>query len=281
MKTQIREQTAGQDRWNLYGANTREAIEQSPEKYIVEAFPYHPWHDHDRYDRAISLLSPLRNKRILELGCGLGKVSVWLAKQGAHVSGIDIGPDLIAAARALAKVNHVDCDFRCESVTTLRFADPGTYDAALGIAVLHHLSAADVITALRECHRVLKPGGRAVFYEPVENSALFNLVQNLVPIWTKGATRPSILQRRAWRAYAESLDDRDMTNQELIRAGEGLFTGVRVWSYGLLIRLADLVGSFQQRVRVGKILVAADRFLLKLLPPLRHYCQVAVVEYQK
>jgi 2-polyprenyl-3-methyl-5-hydroxy-6-metoxy-1,4-benzoquinol methylase len=281
MKTLIREQTVGQDRWNLYGASTREAIEERPEKYVLEAFPYHPWHDHDRYDKAISLLSPLRNKRILELGCGLGKLSVWLAQQGAHVTGVDIGRDLIASARTLAEVNHVDCDFRCESVTTLRFADPGTYDAALGIAVLHHLSAADVKTALRECHRVLKPGGRAVFCESVENSELFNLVQNLVPIPARGATRPSILQRRAWKAYVESLDDRDMTNQELILAGEGLFTGVRVWSYGFLIRLADLFGSFQRRVRVGKILVAADRFLLRLLPPLRHFCQVAVVEYQK
>ena len=281
MKARIPEQSAGQDRWNSYGARTQEAIKQTPDRYILDAFPYHPWHDHDRYDKAISVLSPIRNKRILELGCGSGKLSVWLAKQGAHVTGVDIGPDLLAAAQALAKVNQVECEFRRESITSLRFADPNTYDAAIGFAVLHHLSSGDVRKALSECFRVLRPGGIAVFCEPVENSKLFNLVQNLVPIRTPGSTRPSILQRNAWKKYVEALDDRDMTDQELIVAGAPLFRAVRVSSYGLFVRLAELAWKPDHRKRMARILVPVDRFLLKMVPPLRHYCQFALAEYHK
>ena len=252
-------------------------IDRCPEKYIVEGSPY-PGPNHDWFDRLVELLGPLEGKQILEFGCGLGKVSVWLAKHGAHVTGIDLGPDLIEAARRVAKLNHVNCNFWQGDITLAPPAKPNTIDAVIGLAVLHHLSAEDLKRVLQTCFSVLKPGGFAVFLEPVENSLLFSQIQNLIPVGKKyrGSARPSILQRTAWKAYAGSLDDRDLTNSELISAGERYFRTIRVSAFGLFIRLEGWVGYSYRG-----LLQTVDRFLFRLLPPIQRYCQTVLVEYRK
>ncbi len=268
---------ANQDRWNRIGLWARGDIDRSPEKYIIEGFPY-PGPNQDWFDRLVELLDPLEGKRILEFGCGLGKVSVWLAKHGAQVTGVDLGPDLVEAARKVANINQVDCDFWQGDITAAPLAEPNTIDAVIGLAVLHHLSAEGLKRALQACFSVLKPGGLAVFWEPVENSRLFSQVQNLIPVGKKyrGSARPSILQRKAWRAYVESLDDRDLTNSELIAAGKHYFGTIRISSFGFLIRLEGLVGYSYR-----SLLQSADRFLFGVLPPIQRYCQTVLVEYRK
>jgi 2-polyprenyl-3-methyl-5-hydroxy-6-metoxy-1,4-benzoquinol methylase len=271
MKT---EQTVDQERWNQYGAERIREIESDPGRYIISDCPSRRL---EGYGELMGILNPMQGKKILELGCGRGELSVWLAKQGAHITGVDLGPDLVAAAQVLARVNGVDCEFRQGNITDLPFESAG-YDAVIGLAILHHLTVADASKAVRECHRVLKTGGVAVFHEPVENSALFDLVQNLFPAGEKGGRyyRPSILQRRAWAGYIQKLDDRTMTNQELIAAGTGFFRNIRLSPYGFMIRLARLIGT-KHRNTLQKL----DRLLFKALPPLKYYSQTVLVEYRK
>lgn len=267
------DRSADQERWDRYGTERLRRIERDPAGYIISDCPIG---NRQLRTELMSVLSPLQGKHILELGCGRGDFAVWLAKQDAKVTAVDLGPRLVAAARALARVNCVDCDFRTASIVDLPF-EPDTFDAEVGLRILHHLSEADVRRALQGCHRVLKPGGVAVFYEPVENSAAFGLIQNLVPVGKKGGRRrPSILQRKAWRAYVQTLDDRQMTSGELIADGEGLFRGVRTWPHGFLIRLVRLLGG-RWRGTVLKL----DRFLFRVFPPLRHYCKNVLVSYRK
>jgi hypothetical protein len=141
-----------------------------------------------------------------------------------------------------------------------------------GIAILHHLSEQDVRKAIGECRRVLGAGGAAHFHEPVENSATFNFLQNLIPIGG-GVPRPSILNRPAWRRYLATLDDRPMTDAELTRAGES-FSQVRLRHYGLLVRLERLTGA-----RGRDRLTAADQWLFQHVPALKRYGQSVLVTY--
>ncbi len=271
---QGREHGKEQDRWNQYGARQLRDIKENPDGHIIHVSPVGYLTAHEELAR---LLGSLQGKEVLELGCGLGDFSVSLAHQGAKVTAIDLGPDLIAAAKALAEVNRVDCDFRQGNITVLPF-ERDAFDVVIGLSVLHHLSGANVLRTLQEVARVLKADGMALFHEPVENSRLFALLQNLIPVGDRGGGhfRPSILQRKAWRHYVKTADDRDMTNQELSSAGKRYFRDVSLIPYGFLIRFERLIGGKYR----GK-LAALDAFLFRVFPPLRHYSQTVLVAYRK
>jgi ubiquinone/menaquinone biosynthesis C-methylase UbiE len=100
-------------------------------------------------------------RRALELGCGTGVFLERVARSGAEIRGLDLSEDLLAKARArLAGRPNVALDQGNAEAMPYPDAD---FDAVYGSSVLHHL---DLDQALRESHRVLKPGGRAVFAEP-------------------------------------------------------------------------------------------------------------------
>lgn len=107
----------------------------------------------------------------------------------------------------------------------------------------------DLKNAMAEVYRVLKDDCVAVFSEPIENSRVFNFIQNLIPVGERGKEyhRPSILQRRAWARYLETLDDRALTNRELAQAGHQ-FSSVKFWPYGLLVRLSRLVQKHRAKL---------------------------------
>ena len=119
---------------------------------------------------------------------------------------------------------------------------------------------------------MLKAGGEAHFHEPVENSGIFNFIQDLIPVGG-GVPRPSIHNRPARRRYLTTLDDRPMTDAELTRAGES-FLQVRLRHYGLLVRLVRLLG-----VRSRGRLMSVDRWLFRNMPVLRRYGHSVLVTY--
>jgi len=224
----------------------------------------------------VKSLGPLKGKRVLDLGSGRGKFSVFLAKQGAKTMGVDLGPQLIAGARSLAEINHVDCKFQEANVSDLPF-EANSYDIVVGLGILHHLSKSDLKKTLQETHRVLKKNGAAFFCEPVENSKVFDFIQNIFPTGKKNSNyyRPSILQRKAWRQFVETIDERALTNKELVLAGKQ-FTMVKIRPYGLLIRLQRLIGKYR---KILKTVETIDKVLLRT--PLRYLCQTVLVEYRK
>lgn len=123
--------------------------------------------------------------RLLDLGCGWGVNTVRFADLGYQVEGVDISEGNLRATQELAKqvglADRVSC--RREPVEAMSLAD-GCIDVIAGVDVLHHV---EVLPTIRECHRVLKPGGWAFFKEPVE-APLFDtlrrqpLVQRMFPL---------------------------------------------------------------------------------------------------
>jgi ubiquinone/menaquinone biosynthesis C-methylase UbiE len=100
-------------------------------------------------------------RRALELGCGTGVFLEKTARSGATLHGLDLSEDLLAKARArLSGLSNLTLDQGNAEQMPYPAAD---FDTVYGSSVLHHL---DLDAALREIHRVLKPGGRLVFAEP-------------------------------------------------------------------------------------------------------------------
>lgn len=101
---------------------------------------------------------------VLDVGCGHGRHARPLALTGHRVIGVDlsrrllaIGKEATASSREFRAIEWIGAD-----AGSLPFPD-ATFDAALGIAVLHHLpSAEERLRALSEMRRVLQPGGEAL-----------------------------------------------------------------------------------------------------------------------
>lgn len=97
---------------------------------------------------------------ILDVGCGAGIVSNALAQHSFNVSGIDMSQAAINAASNEAARRDLQCRFAVGSAYALPFPD-GVFDGVVASDVLEHFS--DLTLAIREIHRVLKPGGKLVF----------------------------------------------------------------------------------------------------------------------
>ncbi len=121
-----------------------------------------------------------RGKHVLLYGCGPANDAPLLIGAGAaRVSGIDISDAEIAIAQRNAREQgYADrSDFRTGDAHATGFSDDA-FDLIVGSAILHHL---DVARALAELRRVLAPGGRAVFLEPLAHNPLLRLGRRLTP----------------------------------------------------------------------------------------------------
>jgi ubiquinone/menaquinone biosynthesis C-methylase UbiE len=119
------------------------------------------------------LIASMRGKTVLDYGCGRGEMSVkYLAAGAAAVVGIDISEKYVDEAR-----QRCNAEFRVMDAHKLEFAEE-SFDFVVGKGILHHL---DLKTALMEIKRVLKPGGRAMFLEPLADNPLLRLFRKLTP----------------------------------------------------------------------------------------------------
>jgi ubiquinone/menaquinone biosynthesis C-methylase UbiE len=100
------------------------------------------------------------NLRVLDVGCGIGRVTVPVAQAGAHVTAIDNSKEMLAACRAGVEAAAVGdrVSLRQASARTLPGKD-GEFDVVLCLGVLEHLPPAVRLEAMGEIARVVKPHG--------------------------------------------------------------------------------------------------------------------------
>jgi SAM-dependent methyltransferase len=103
--------------------------------------------------------SSTRGLKVLEIGCGLGTDGAQFAKAGADYTGIDLTEASIELARKRFELAGLTGEFQVADAENLDFGDE-TFDLVYSHGVLHHTP--DTARAVREIHRVLKPGGRAI-----------------------------------------------------------------------------------------------------------------------
>ncbi|HUI30864.1 MAG TPA: glycosyltransferase [Candidatus Acidoferrales bacterium] len=110
----------------------------------------------------------------LDVGCNVGTMSIEMAKRcSGKVVGIDVDPKVIAKAQQrAASFGLSNCEFMPASATELPFAN-ATFDRILLADVLEHVI--DDLGIIKECFRVMKPGGKLIINAPRPNySTLFN-----------------------------------------------------------------------------------------------------------
>jgi ubiquinone/menaquinone biosynthesis C-methylase UbiE len=102
-----------------------------------------------------------RTARVLDMGCGTGLAARAVACRddfAGHVTGVDLSPYLVAAARRLATEEKLaeHLEFLAGDARTLNFVD-GSFDAVIAHTLLSHVE--DPLAVLMEAARVVRPGG--------------------------------------------------------------------------------------------------------------------------
>ena len=124
----------------------------------------------------LSHLGEVDGKTLLDLGCGAGENSVYFARKGADCTATDYSSRMVENALKLAEANGVQITGRTMNAMELEFpAD--TFDVVYAANLLHHLP--EPLTALREIHRVLKPGGKLCFWDPLRHNPMINIYRRI------------------------------------------------------------------------------------------------------
>lgn len=108
-------------------------------------------------DQAISL----KNKIVLDVGCGGGILSESMAQKGATVTGIDLGEKSLKVAQLHSLESGVVVDYQCVSVEDLAALKPASYDVLTCLEMLEHVP--DPASIVRACAKLAKPGGHVFF----------------------------------------------------------------------------------------------------------------------
>jgi SAM-dependent methyltransferase len=136
--------------------NSTRSWEQLAEEWAAQA-PLNDYRNIFLMPQTFALLGDVTGKKTLDLGCGEGGYSRRLAQQGARVMGIDGSPTLIEFARQRAAQEQVAVTHETRNANRLDGLADGSFDLAL--AAMSLMDVEDYGGAVREIHRVLRPGG--------------------------------------------------------------------------------------------------------------------------
>jgi len=215
----------------------------------------------DRFSR--EALGDLSGRSLLEIGCGDGEVTVLFAKAGARVTGIDISGEMVSLARGRAGEAGVADRVKALRMSgeDLDFPD-SSFDVIYGHSILHHLN---LEISARHLERLLRPGGVAVFLEPLD----FNPILNLFRLLTPGRRTPTEQPLRFDQLEEIGRRFSGWEHREFYLCALVAF----VWYYGIrnetMFRLTMNLFS------------PIDRIIFRLAPFLRRYAWVTVVKFRK
>jgi 2-polyprenyl-3-methyl-5-hydroxy-6-metoxy-1,4-benzoquinol methylase len=131
-----------------------------------------PWEISKPPDELIKLFKEniISGGKALDMACGTGNYSVYLAKKGFSVSGIDLSERAIKIARKRAESEKVKADFIVGNINELEDIFPQEYfDFILDYSLLHHLDNEAAKAHAANCLKVMRPGGKLLLVCYSEN----------------------------------------------------------------------------------------------------------------
>jgi SAM-dependent methyltransferase len=212
-----------------------------------------PRDDWDWRQYGAKLLGSVDGCRVLDYGCGQGEEAVYLAMMGAHVTAIDISPVGIELTKERARLNGVDGRVRA----MLMRCDPTefpseSFDVIHGFGILHHIG---LRTGMKEIKRLLRSGGRGLFFEHMGNSKMIERLRPKEKNYTKGE-RPI-----SWNEIQE-------VRQEFSR---------------MVAKPFHIASRLRRRVKIlnRPLVKRVDHAVLAALPFMRHFASGLVVYLEK
>jgi 2-polyprenyl-6-hydroxyphenyl methylase/3-demethylubiquinone-9 3-methyltransferase len=168
----------------------------------------------------------LSGKQVADIGCGAGLLSEAMAARGASVTGIDLAPEVLEAARLHLADSKLKVEYREIAAEDLAQERPAAFDLVTCLEMLEHVP--DPASVVAACAKLARPGASVVFSTINRNPKAYALaivaaeyVLNLVARGTHEYAkliRPSELDRWARAAGLEVLEIRGMTYNPLLKS---------------------------------------------------------------
>ena len=132
----------------------------------------HKWWDSTSEFRPLHEINPLRvsfikskinlkRKKLLDVGCGGGILSESMAKEGAHVTAIDQGENVIKIAQLHNIESKLDINYKQLNIEDFCKKNKNKFDIITCLEMLEHVP--DPASIVRACKSLLKPNGRIFF----------------------------------------------------------------------------------------------------------------------
>jgi ubiquinone/menaquinone biosynthesis C-methylase UbiE len=121
-------------------------------------------------------MGPLKGKKLLDIGGGLGESSVYFALQGAQVTVVDISPQMVATALGLGTKFGVQLEGITSRAEDLNLP-AATYDIIYTANTIHHVH--DRKSLFEQMNRALKPGGMFFSYDPLAYNPIINIYRRM------------------------------------------------------------------------------------------------------
>jgi 2-polyprenyl-3-methyl-5-hydroxy-6-metoxy-1,4-benzoquinol methylase len=245
--------------YNQLAAKVNDDILLMP-KWNIERYRNPPADTTFPLEYAFHLLGDVRNKTVVDLGCGDGLNTVILASLGAKVISVDISDKSLDVTYKRARANHVESNVRLVHSDAAGITlNDGEADRVLCAAILHHV---DGVETARQIQRVLKPGGSAVFEEPMTGPEWVGAIKRWLP------KNPSATE-----------DEAPLTLDQVQAVSRAVGSHGRSRYFGVAIRLTERLGvrSWPAIERVHKF----DAWLLNTFSIATAFASPLVWEAQK
>jgi 2-polyprenyl-3-methyl-5-hydroxy-6-metoxy-1,4-benzoquinol methylase len=128
----------------------------------------------EQLELALARLGDVRGKRILDVGCGSGRISRHLAGLGAQVVGFDFAERVIEVARRMSAAGNPS--YRVGSVFELDEVEQYDIVVCWGVLTVACRDATDLGNALGRLRRALKPDGALLLVEPIHRGFLHRVL---------------------------------------------------------------------------------------------------------